>query len=71
MASGDRGEKAMLGYMKKNKVNFPSLKLEHLKIAKKYGIKGYPWMIVIDENGKQIINEVGFSGFSKLKNAVK
>ena len=68
MVTGDRSEKAMLGYMKKKKIKFPALKFKDVKFGKSLGFKGYPWLIMVDEKGKQVVNGVAFK---ELKNVEK
>ena len=71
MVSGDRTEKKMLQYMKGKKIEFPALKLKDTKIAKSLGFKGYPWMIMVDEDGKQVVNQVAFSALKNIEKQLK
>lgn len=71
MVSGDRTEAKMLQYMKGKKIKFPALKLKDVQIAKDLGFKGYPWIIMVDEDGKQVHNGVAFSALKDLEKILK
>ena len=71
MVSGDRTEAKMKQYMKGKKINFPALKLKDTKIAKSLGFKGYPWIIMVDEKGKQVVNEVAFRALANVEKQLK
>jgi protein disulfide-isomerase len=40
----------------------PELKAANAKLQEQYKIEGYPTVIVLDANGKEIFREVGFGG---------
>lgn len=71
MVTGDRTEKKMLQYMDSKKIKFPALKIKDLKIAQDLGFKGYPWIVMVDEKGKQVINEVAFSAIKNIEKQLK
>ena len=75
-------------YAKENlvlvEVDFPqhksqpdALKKANAELAKKYGIEGYPTIIVLNAEGKQVFKEVGYGGtdaktyLAKLEKEVK
>lgn len=71
MVTGDRTEAKMLQYMKGKKITFPALNLKDTKIAKDLGFKGYPWIIMVDEEGKQVVNEVAFKALTNVEKQLK
>ncbi len=54
--SGDRDEKAMLGYMKKYKMNFPAVRFNKVKASgiQKYSGSGIPCLVLFDKSGKVV-----------------
>jgi len=46
----------------RSKPQSAELKAANRKLSEKYKIEGYPTVIVLDSNGKEISREVGFSG---------
>ena len=61
----------------KHKAQTPELKATNRELSKKYEIKGFPTIIVLDADGKELFKEVGYGGASatdyvaKLKQLVK
>ena len=48
---------------KKNKIS-AELKLHNEKLARKYGVRGFPTVLVLDTEGKVLDKSVGYSGIS-------
>ena len=46
----------------KAKPQSDELKAANKELSKKYGIKGYPTIIVLDADGKELFRKVGYSG---------
>lgn len=46
----------------RSKKQTPELKAANAKLQEQYKIEGYPTVIVLDANGKEIFREVGFGG---------
>ena len=46
----------------KSKPQSDELKAANKELSKKYGIKGYPTIIVLDADGKELFRKVGYSG---------
>jgi uncharacterized protein YvpB len=71
MVTGDKSQAAMLKYMSSKKVKFPAFNFKDAKIGKALGFKGYPWVIMVDEKGKQVINAVAFNALAKVEKILK
>ena len=48
----------------KSKTQTAELKAANRELNKKYGIKGYPTIIVLDGSGKEVFKKVGYGGTS-------
>ena len=48
----------------RSKQQTPELKAANQSLAKKYEIKGYPTIIVLDADGKELFKKVGYGGTS-------
>lgn len=46
----------------KTKKQSAELKAANAKLSEKFNIEGYPTVIVLDANGKEVFKEVGFGG---------
>ncbi len=46
----------------KGKPQTPELKAANKELSKKYGIRGYPTIIVLDAAGKELFRKVGYGG---------
>ena len=72
MVTGDRSAKAMSTYMKKKKIKFPALEFKSTKTGKSLpGFKGYPWLIMLDEKGKHVVNGVAFKELANVEKNLK
>ena len=71
MVTGDRSAKAMSAYMKKSKIKFPALEFKSTKLGKLKGFKGYPWLIMVDEKGKHLVNGVAFRELANVEKNLK
>ncbi len=59
--SSDKDEAAMLGYMTEMKMPWPALKFGEKKetAAAKYAASGIPYLVLVDENGKDLTGQPG------------
>jgi thioredoxin-related protein len=48
----------------KSKPQTPELKAANQELSKKYAIRGYPTIIVLDAEGKELFKKVGYGGTS-------
>jgi len=57
--SSDKNEKAMEEYMAWGEMNFPGLKLkgEGAQMMSPFGARGIPYMVVLDQNGKEVLGK--------------
>ena len=60
-ASSDKDEPAMLEYMKETGMPWPAVKFEEKKASglDKYAAGGIPYLVLIDENGKDLTGKPG------------
>lgn len=62
--SRDKDEAAQLEYMKETGMPWPAVKLTATKEASfgKYGSSGIPYLVLLDENGKDLTGQTGLEG---------
>jgi thioredoxin-related protein len=46
----------------RNKPQSPELKAANRALATKFGVKGYPTVVVLDSEGKEVFKKVGYGG---------
>jgi hypothetical protein len=58
-ASSDKSEEAQIEYMKETSMPWPAMKYAQAKdpILRKYSAKGIPYLVLIDENGKDLTGQ--------------
>ena len=63
----------MLGYMSKKKMSFPALKFSDRRNQdiKKFAGRGIPFLAMVDESGKAVVQEVAWGALEKIKKMVK
>ena len=55
-------EDTWLTDLPKSKPQTPELKAANQELSKKYAIRGYPTVIVLDADGKELFKKVGYGG---------
>ena len=63
--SSDKDEEAMKGYMKETKMGWlavPFNAKQRNAVQKEYSVSGIPTLIILDQDGKTIMKEIGYGG---------